>query len=118
MTSRLIDLMGAQPFRGIAWAVTLFIIGVLIITPMTLQQQLILSIGILVAALLVNRAKGKLPTLILIFLSVIVSSRYMYWRITDKQFVVPYCCFCIVSLKLAIVSPHVLMKSIDIISRA
>ncbi|CAN5260411.1 UDP-forming cellulose synthase catalytic subunit [soil metagenome] len=84
--SRLVDLLSAQPFRGIAWVLTLGVVGVLIITPMTLQQQLILSIGILVAAILVNRTKGKLGTLVLIFLSVIVSSRYMYWRITETMF--------------------------------
>ncbi|MES2533706.1 MAG: UDP-forming cellulose synthase catalytic subunit, partial [Pseudomonadota bacterium] len=86
LPSRLVDLLGAQPFRGIAWVLTLGIVAVLIITPMTLQQQLILSIGILVAAILVNRTKGKLGTLVLIFLSVIVSSRYMYWRITETMF--------------------------------
>ena len=85
-SSQGLALFERQPFRAIAWIVTLLVLGALIVTPMTLQQQLILSIGIFVMALVINRAKGRYASLAMIFLSVIVSSRYMYWRVTETMF--------------------------------
>lgn len=85
-SSQGLALFERQPFRAIAWIVTLVVLGALIVTPMTLQQQLILSIGIFVMALVINRAKGRYASLAMIFLSVIVSSRYMYWRVTETMF--------------------------------
>ena len=62
-------------FRVAAWAVTLIALPAVIITPMTLHQQLTLSIAIFIAALVLNRFPGRIPTLAMIFLSVVVSSR-------------------------------------------
>ncbi|RZL86159.1 MAG: UDP-forming cellulose synthase catalytic subunit [Variovorax sp.] len=73
-------------FRFIAWAITLTLLPMLVITPMTLHQQLTLSVAIFVAALVLNRIPGRFPTLALIFLSVVVSSRYMYWRVTETMY--------------------------------
>ena len=72
--------------RALAWCVTLALLLVLIITPATLQQQITLSVFVLFAALLINRSKGRLAGLVLIFLSVVVSSRYMYWRVTETMY--------------------------------
>lgn len=77
---------GHTVLRGVAWAITLVALPMLIITPMTLHQQLTLSVTIFVAALVLNRLPGRLPTLALIFLSVVVSSRYLYWRITETMY--------------------------------
>ena len=71
--------------RTVMWAITLVALPILIITPMTLHQQLTLSVAIFIAALVINRFPGRLPTLALIFLSVVVSSRYMYWRVTETM---------------------------------
>lgn len=73
-------------FRAVTWVVTLAALPILIITPMTLHQQLTLSVVIFIAALFINRFPGRFPTLALIFLSVVVSSRYLYWRITDTMY--------------------------------
>ena len=72
--------------RALTWCVTLALLLVSIITPATLQQQLTLSVFVLLAALLINRSKGRLAGLVLIFLSVVVSSRYMFWRVTETMY--------------------------------
>jgi cellulose synthase (UDP-forming) len=77
---------GPVVFRAVTWVVTLAALPILIITPMTLHQQLTLSVVIFIAALFINRFPGRFPTLALIFLSVVVSSRYLYWRITDTMY--------------------------------
>ena len=73
-------------FLFVAWAITLTVLPALVITPMTLHQQLTLSIAIFIAALVLNRFPGRIPTLAMIFLSVVVSSRYMYWRLTETMY--------------------------------
>ena len=73
--------------RALTWCLTLTLLPVLIITPATLQQQLTLSIFIVVTALFINQSKARLAGLVLIFLSVVVSSRYMYWRVTETMYV-------------------------------
>jgi cellulose synthase (UDP-forming) len=75
----------ATVHRG-AWLLTLCALPALVITPLTLNQQLTLSVAIFVAALVVNRFSGRFATLALMFLSVVVSSRYLYWRVTDTMY--------------------------------
>jgi len=72
--------------RAGAWLVTLVMLPALIVVPMTLHQQLALSVVILLAALFINRLKGRIPSLVMIFLSVVVSSRYVYWRLTETMY--------------------------------
>jgi cellulose synthase (UDP-forming) len=72
--------------RALAWCLTLVLLPLLIITPATLQQQIILVVFIFVAALIINRSRGRMASLVLIFLSVVVSSRYMYWRVTETMY--------------------------------
>ncbi|WP_269474055.1 UDP-forming cellulose synthase catalytic subunit [Variovorax sp. PBS-H4] len=69
-----------------AWLLTLFALPALVITPLTLNQQLTLSVSIFIASLVLNRFGGRFATLALMFLSVVVSSRYLYWRITDTMY--------------------------------
>ena len=71
--------------RFLTWLLVLAVMPALIVTPMTLSQQLTLSVAILVAAMVINRFKGRFGSLVLIFLSIIVSSRYMYWRLTETM---------------------------------
>jgi cellulose synthase (UDP-forming) len=79
-------LLGRHPLlRAAAWTVTGLLLVALIIAPLTLQQQLTLSVAIFIAALVINRFAGRFGTLAMIFLSVVVSSRYMYWRLTETM---------------------------------
>jgi cellulose synthase (UDP-forming) len=74
------------PVRIIGWLLALALLPAVIIAPMTFKQQLVLSVGIFVIALLTNRVRGRFAGLVLIFLSVVVSSRYTYWRVTETMF--------------------------------
>ena len=74
------------PVRILGWIVALTMLPALIIAPMTLEQQIVLSVGIFLAALVTNRFRGRFASLVLIFLSVVVSSRYTYWRVTETMF--------------------------------
>lgn len=79
-------LLGRLPWlRAVAWAVTAVLMVALIIAPLTLDQQLTLAVAIFIAALVINRFGGRFATLAMIFLSVIASSRYMYWRLTETM---------------------------------
>ena len=71
--------------RAFAWGATLLLLPALIIAPATLQQQLVLTGVLFVSALFINRVQGRMATLVLIFLSVVVSSRYIYWRVTETM---------------------------------
>ncbi|RYF75870.1 MAG: hypothetical protein EOO29_23355, partial [Comamonadaceae bacterium] len=66
------------PLRLLAWAVTLIALPTLIMAPLTLEQQLVLSVGLFAVALVVNRFKGHFFSLLMMFLSVVVSARYMF----------------------------------------
>jgi cellulose synthase (UDP-forming) len=80
------SLLARQPLlRAAAWLITLVVLPALVIAPMTLEQQLTLSIAIFIAALAINRFRGRFASLAMIFLSVVVSSRYMYWRLTETM---------------------------------
>ena len=78
-------LQRAAPLRWLAWAITLIVIPAIVIAPMTLEQQLVLSGGLFGAALVLNRFKGHFASLAMMFLSVVVSSRYIFWRLTETM---------------------------------
>ncbi|MFM9922976.1 UDP-forming cellulose synthase catalytic subunit [Variovorax sp. H27-G14] len=78
--------MRLLPVRILGWIAALVILPAVIIAPMTFEQQIVLSVGIFAAALITNRVKGRFAGLVLIFLSVVVSSRYTYWRVTETMF--------------------------------
>ncbi|NYE21761.1 UDP-forming cellulose synthase catalytic subunit [Pigmentiphaga litoralis] len=62
-----------------ATALVLLVITV----PLTLTQQLLFAAASFAVAMLLSKTEGRLPTLIMIVLSVSASMRYMYWRVTD-----------------------------------
>jgi cellulose synthase (UDP-forming) len=74
------------PVRIIGWIAALLLLAAVIVAPMTFEQQIVLSVGIFAAALITNRVRGRFAGLVLIFLSVVVSSRYTYWRVTETMF--------------------------------
>ncbi|MDA7415672.1 UDP-forming cellulose synthase catalytic subunit [Xenophilus arseniciresistens] len=74
------------PLHLLAWTLTLLVLPVVIITPLTLEQQLLLSGALFTAAMVANRFKGHFPSLVMMFLSVVVSARYMFWRLTETMY--------------------------------
>lgn len=53
-------------------------------TPLEDKQQLIFAVVALAGALLMGRIPGRLVTQVLIVLSFVASTRYLYWRITES----------------------------------
>ncbi len=54
-----------------------------IVVPLEPEQQVVLAIGGFLLFLLVNRMEGRTITLSLCLLSVVISLRYIYWRLTE-----------------------------------
>lgn len=74
------------PRRLVQWAVLLFatMLALLIISvPLDFAAQCVFAIGCFVAALVLRKQSGRFPVLVLITLSLTVSMRYMYWRISS-----------------------------------
>jgi cellulose synthase (UDP-forming) len=59
------------------------LIGLAIIVPLDLDQQLIFGAITLAAALFLRKSKSQLAVLTMIVLSCTASTRYMYWRLTS-----------------------------------
>jgi cellulose synthase (UDP-forming) len=59
------------------------LIGLAIIVPLDLDQQLIFGATTLAAALFLRKSKSQLAVLTMIVLSCTASMRYMYWRLTS-----------------------------------
>ena len=80
----------AQPLRRTAYgaselAAALFAlacVGLFIVTPLDLRTQFALAAGTFLAALALGRVRSRAAALGLIVLSVAVTGRYLYWRIT------------------------------------
>ena len=65
------------------WVVALPIFLLVVIAPLDGDNQLIFAVIAGTILLLVNRLVGHFPTIILSYLSICVSCRYMLWRATD-----------------------------------
>jgi cellulose synthase (UDP-forming) len=77
----------AHPARraGAVWALALaaFAMSVLTITqPMDLPYQLVYVAAMWIAALAASRIKSHIGVLLMICISVLISSRYIWWRVT------------------------------------
>ncbi|MCI0752574.1 UDP-forming cellulose synthase catalytic subunit [Teichococcus vastitatis] len=75
-------------FRLKATAVVLSVIGGLmgltfVVAPLEPEQQSWLALGGFLVFLMISRAKGRGAIFFLVMLSVLVSSRYLYWRLTE-----------------------------------
>ncbi|BEV14382.1 UDP-forming cellulose synthase catalytic subunit [Herbaspirillum sp. DW155] len=72
------------PRRVVQWSVLLFatLLALLLISiPLDFNSQCVFAVGCFIAALVLRKQSGRFPVLVLITLSLIVSMRYMYWRI-------------------------------------
>ena len=56
--------------------------ALVVVTPLRLVEQAILGGAIFLFAIVLNRFNGRLATLSLIVVSVVMSTRYLYWRLT------------------------------------
>lgn len=54
-----------------------------ITVPMAAEQQAVFALGCLALFLIFNRIQGRTVTLMLIVLSLVVSLRYIFWRLTE-----------------------------------
>ena len=55
----------------------------IITVPMAAEQQVVFALGCLLLFLVFNRLQGRTITLLLIVLSLVVSLRYIFWRLTE-----------------------------------
>jgi cellulose synthase (UDP-forming) len=72
--------------KWFGWFITLLgaSLSLTIITvPMSAEQQVVFALGCLFLFLVFNRIQGRTITLLLIVLSLLVSLRYIFWRLTE-----------------------------------
>lgn len=69
--------------RVVAAVFSALVLGLVISVPLDLQGQIIFSLGAFVAAWLLSKTPGRLSTLAMVTLSIVASSRYIYWRLTE-----------------------------------
>ncbi len=60
-----------------------FFLGIVIITPLDLVSQALFAVLTILAMLLIRGQASRGVTLILITLSIVVSTRYIWWRLTE-----------------------------------
>ena len=73
----------ARGQRSIAVLLGLLFSITFITLPMAAEQQAWLTLGGIVAFLILNRSKSRKTGLVLVFISILVSSRYLFWRATE-----------------------------------
>lgn len=75
-----------KPRRLLRIVISLFAVMLAVFTitvPFEFYSQCIFAIGCFVVALVLRKQTGRFPVVVLITLSMIVSMRYMYWRMTS-----------------------------------
>lgn len=72
----------APPLRWLAWILTAAALSVVITTPLDVYTQALFGGGVFLAALALSRVGGRYLTLVLMLVSVTVSSRYIFWRVS------------------------------------
>ncbi len=70
-------------WRAILLLAALFVALLIIQVPMDARAQGILLLFFWAVALWVRNAPGRIPMIMMMFLSVLVSTRYLYWRVTQ-----------------------------------
>lgn len=50
---------------------------------MDLNSQIVLSVAIVLFALMIRRITSPITRMVLVFFSIVLSSRYLYWRVTE-----------------------------------
>lgn len=70
---------------GFLWLAGLSALVFLASVPMEVGQQLLFSLVIFVISMFVRKSGGRLAVLVLMGLSLVVSTRYMWWRLTETM---------------------------------
>ena len=87
---RSIERLVEKPIWEHPWALWLVLLASLIpaytviTVPLSLAWQGLFAISMFLAASWLNRIEGRLVSLIMMAISVLVSTRYMYWRVTES----------------------------------
>jgi len=68
--------------RSLVVIAALAAMALVVVTPLRFVDQAILGAAIFLFAVLLNRFTGRVATLALIVVSVVMSTRYLYWRLT------------------------------------
>ncbi|WP_409522286.1 UDP-forming cellulose synthase catalytic subunit [Pseudomonas sp.] len=77
--------MQAMPgCSGVLGALALAVLMLVVAVPFELEEQMLFSVICLGAAMLLRRRGGRLAVLAMIVMSVIASTRYLYWRVTSS----------------------------------
>ena len=71
--------------RGVVWLLALPVMWLTVSTPLAETQQLVLSAMMFAVALFMRSLPGRYVTQALIVLSIVASSRYLYWRWTETM---------------------------------
>ncbi|MDO9158545.1 MAG: UDP-forming cellulose synthase catalytic subunit, partial [Burkholderiaceae bacterium] len=84
------ELAGWRGWEGsvVRWAVlglALPLIWLIISTPLTETQQLLFGAVSFGGAMFLRKLPGRFVTQMLIVLSLVASTRYMYWRVTETM---------------------------------
>lgn len=78
-----------QPMHTLAtwslWALGALLLVFVVAIPMDVPQQLLFSLVVFIAAMLLRRSGSRLAVLVMMSLSLAVSSRYIWWRITQTM---------------------------------
>jgi cellulose synthase (UDP-forming) len=83
-------------------AAGLFLLGIVVVTPLDLVSQALFGLLTITTLLLIKGHPSRGVTLILITLSIVVSTRYIWWRLTQTmQFASPFEAFLGIGLVLA-----------------
>jgi cellulose synthase (UDP-forming) len=69
--------------RLAVWVIALPVLWLTVSTPLTEGQQLVFGLVTFVAALMLRLLPGRYVTQALIVLSLVASTRYLYWRLTE-----------------------------------
>ncbi|HEX3864798.1 MAG TPA: UDP-forming cellulose synthase catalytic subunit [Stellaceae bacterium] len=80
----------------------LFLVGIVIVTPLDLVSQALFALLTIVVMLLIKSNPSRGITIILITLSIVISTRYIWWRLTETmQFATHFEAFLGIGLVLA-----------------
>ncbi len=74
---------GARLLRTLSIGTGLLLAVAVITMPMSAWEQTVLTICGVVAFLMINRSPSRMASLTLICLSMIITLRYLFWRVTD-----------------------------------
>jgi cellulose synthase (UDP-forming) len=70
------------PIRWLVWLVVLALLSTVVATPLGVHAQTLFGAAVFVMALTLSRGRGRYVTLVMMLVSVAVSSRYIFWRLS------------------------------------